>query len=69
MEHVIVEKKNKTNRKNTYRQCRLKLFAYLIQNFPPVDRWRNLSASASLGCDMSRYHRIYARQWNIVQSV
>ncbi len=36
-----------------------------IQPFPSVDHWRKgtLSASAPLGCDISRYHRI--RQWLI----
>ncbi len=44
---------------------------YPIQHFPSVDHWRKgtLSASAPLGCDISRYHRIVAHQWSIEESI
>ncbi len=42
----------------------LKYFRHPIQHFPSVDhRWKGtLSASAPLGCYISRYHRISAHQ-------
>ncbi len=48
------------------------LLVHPIQHFPSVDHWRNstctLGASAPLGCDISRYHRISAHQWSIEES-
>ncbi len=43
------------------------LLSHPIQPFPSVDHRRKgtLSASAPLGCDISRYHRIHVRQWLI----
>ncbi len=45
----------------------ISMLVHPIQHFPSVDHWRKgtLSASAPLGCYISRYHRIHVRQWPI----
>ncbi len=52
-------------RLNTHRFAAV--WEHPIQHFPSVDHRRKgtLSASALLSCDISRYHRIHARQWPI----